>query len=560
MANFYGGSGRDYLVGGSENDWFYGRQELDIIYGNGGDDFIDLGTGGSSTEVPWWDFLSFAGIPNSLVYGGTGNDIILAEASGGLVNTTHAYGEAGNDTIYDRFRSNDIFDGGSDTDTISYSFRSEGMRIKLNIDGETAGSARAASSPAAGELDTLYRFENAEGTEHNDAIWGNDGANILRGLGGDDVLIGYNGANTFYDGAGNDDVFGGIDMDRFYAESGTNKFYGSGGHDTLDYSQLYTARGIIFNESLNRVFKVQPVTLVNSSDYIFDIETISGTSYADSFQLTATTGLQVIIGQGGADIVRYFGSTVANVALDEPSAGTTHILIGIENVVGTTGTDRIQGNASSNHLDGGGNFGILRENLIGLAGDDVIVNTGRTYADGGEGNDRITLQNGSDYALGGAGNDTIYLGLNDDITHGGTGNDLLFGQDGNDKLVGGDGVDKISGGQGLDTLYGNAGVDYFVYKLLSDSTADSNRDVIMDFQRGSDNIHLFAIDANTSTSSVNDAFVFDTNGVFTAGEIRQQDLGSSILLSFYVNSDSTVDMQILLNNVASPLLSSDFIL
>jgi serralysin len=46
--------------------------------------------------------------------------------------------------------------------------------------------------------------ENGTGGSARDVIWGNQVANVLRGMGGDDVLDGYEGADTLYGGSGND--------------------------------------------------------------------------------------------------------------------------------------------------------------------------------------------------------------------------------------------------------------------------------------------------------------------------------------------------------------------
>jgi serralysin len=46
--------------------------------------------------------------------------------------------------------------------------------------------------------------ENGTGGSARDVIWGNQVANVLRGMGGDDVLNGFEGADTLYGGSGND--------------------------------------------------------------------------------------------------------------------------------------------------------------------------------------------------------------------------------------------------------------------------------------------------------------------------------------------------------------------
>ncbi|BEV02391.1 M10 family metallopeptidase C-terminal domain-containing protein [Novosphingobium olei] len=47
-------------------------------------------------------------------------------------------------------------------------------------------------------------IENATGGSARDVIWGNEVANVLKGMGGDDVLNGFEGKDTLYGGAGAD--------------------------------------------------------------------------------------------------------------------------------------------------------------------------------------------------------------------------------------------------------------------------------------------------------------------------------------------------------------------
>jgi Ca2+-binding RTX toxin-like protein len=87
-------------------------------------------------------------------------------------------------------------------------------------------------------LDTLVNIENLDGSDFNDTLTGNAGANVLNGgalhdvlFGGDgnDILIGGSGTDFYYGGAGNDviiaggpgtfgdhdDMTGGTGADRF---------------------------------------------------------------------------------------------------------------------------------------------------------------------------------------------------------------------------------------------------------------------------------------------------------------------------------------------------------
>ncbi len=63
------------------------------------------------------------------------------------------------------------------------------------------------------------------------------------------------------------------------------------------------------------------------------------------------------------------------------------------------------------------------------------------------------------------------------------------------------------------------------------------------------------------TAGVNDAFVYDTNGILTAGEVRKTALSpTSVLLSFNTDNDATIELQILLANGSSVLAAGAILL
>ena len=150
---------------------------------------------------------------------------------------------------------------------------------------------------------------------------------------------------------------------------------------------------------------------------------------------------------------------------------------------------------------------------------------------------------------------------------GNAGNNTLTGRGGNDQLNGNNGDDVIIGNTGRDTVVGGAGSDTFVYTAYADSRAGSlNRDVINGFDRlaGADDvIDLSAMDANTTTFGVDDAFVFIGARAFTgtAGELRYQGLGgpNAVIVEADHNGDGAADFQIFVN-LTTYMTGSDFIL
>jgi len=250
---------------------------------------------------------------------------------------------------------------------------------------------------------------------------------------------------------------------------------------------------------------------------------------------------------------------------------------GNDRLFGLGGNDRLQGGAGADLLDGG-------------AGNDTL--------EGGLGNDQYFLDGPGDIIRGeqgfaqGGGIDTVWIGFDGYVTPtnieilrlqgsanlGATGNDApgtlvgnaganrLEGRGGNDQINGNAGTDILVGGEGVDTLVGGAGADTFVYLAISNSRAGvASRDVINGFTRAPgdrDRIDLSAIDANTLTAGVNEAFTFVTSG-FTgaAGQLRVQSLGgpNACIVEADVNGDRVADFQIFVN-LQTTMQVGDFIL
>ncbi|GHC66199.1 calcium-binding protein [Neogemmobacter tilapiae] len=115
--------------------------------------------------------------------------------------------------------------------------------------------------------------------------------------------------------------------------------------------------------------------------------------------------------------------------------------------------------------------------LIRLTAHSDAINAqgGRDLVQGGEGNDSLNGADGFDLLDGGSGADRLTGGTAGDLVLGGAGADRLLGQSGNDWLT---------GGRGTDTLTGGSGADRFLFR------AGDGRDVISDFQDGSDKVVL----------------------------------------------------------------------
>lgn len=264
--------------------------------------------------------------------------------------------------------------GTSVWDTVLTLFNSEGERVKINDDIDSAGGNLNSSFQFVPEVSGYYYIsagaydgnsdaydlnygsytltvtesedpnfgETITGTDSTDKLLGTDKSETINGLGDWDALFGLDGDDTLDGGWGNDLLVGGM---------GADKLIGGPHEDTISY---YTSTAGV---------------TINLSDHTAQ----GGDADGDTF---------------GEDI---------------------------EHVTGSDWDDVLTGNARAN-------------SLRGLGGDDEL-NGGRgsDYLDGGRGDDTLDGGTGRNTLKGGAGADTLRGGSSQDILEGGAGPDVLIG-------------------------------------------------------------------------------------------------------------------------------------
>jgi Ca2+-binding RTX toxin-like protein len=70
-------------------------------------------------------------------------------------------------------------------------------------------------------------------TSGDDWVYGDDGNDTIRGLGGHDTLFGDDGRDTLHGAAGNDWLYGGEDNDELHGGEGNDFLFGEDGDDEL---------------------------------------------------------------------------------------------------------------------------------------------------------------------------------------------------------------------------------------------------------------------------------------------------------------------------------------
>jgi len=458
IENATGGSGDDSIVGnyldnvltgGGGNDYLFGGEGNDTLYGGAGNDIIDGSYG------------------FDLIYGGSGNDIIY-----GSWTTDTVYGEAGDDSFVIRQTSTDTeygdnTDGGTGIDLLDLSQISNTYGAIVDL-----SSGTWQYNPLYGGPWTITGVENVNGTQLDDVITGDSGANILNGNGGNDLLVGGGGNDILSGGAGNDQLRGGDGNDVFDGGSGQDIFYGEGGNDTLKIVNGW-------NGGYGEIFV--------------------GGAGIDTFDFSGTAGLDAHVNLTDGEFWD----------INFPAFGPIS-LASVENVIGGSGADDITGSGEANALTGNGG----NDALYGLAGNDSL--------DGGAGNDILDGGAGIDVMTGGNDNDTYYVdnvgdnvvegsstgGTNDRIFSsvsyslsgrhvetltltgstninatgnnqvntlvGNSGANTLLGMGGDDVLSAGDGNDVLDGGIGADTMTGGNGNDTYYVDNIGDNVVESS--------------------------------------------------------------------------------------
>lgn len=452
----FGEAGDDRLVDATEDDRLPASGWIDDLHGGAGNDRLDAADG------------------DDVLDGGEGDDYLDGAIGESPCGTNGA----------------DLLDGGPGTDLVSYAQCYNGATGTL--DGE-------ADDGVAGERDRIVAVENLEGGYGGDHFVGDGGPNVLDGgacgassgcpgdvldgaggadelVGGGlissdpDVLDGGQGPDRLVDRFGPGDVRGGPGDDLLvapeYSGPGSERLAGGDGADQLDLSGFSHGVTITMNGLAD------DAVAGNADDVSADIETLTGTRFADTLRggdgaqrIDGGAGADAIGGGAGRDTVDYsartapIAATLGRDADDGAPAERDDLSADLEVVLGGAGGDRLAGAGGDEQLQGG-------------PGDDVL--------DGGPGADILSGGPGRDRADYGARTQSLAVDL--DGAEGDDGaagehdsvladvEDLAAGS-GDDELSGNDAGNRLDGGRGDDVLRGLAGVDTVDYSSRTAAVA-----------------------------------------------------------------------------------------
>jgi Ca2+-binding RTX toxin-like protein len=367
----------------------------------------------------------FGGSENDTLKGGLGDDTLNGGDGNDLFQTIATTATVSEDGA-------DVYIGGSNTDTIDYSGRTEAVNVSVGPAGETNGWVKGvniynATVTAADEL----TYTVSGGTPVVLAFPGTptSGEAILTFLNANlvdcaatttdrgELIITNNGTGAMAIGAleAGATLFGGAKTNNGttgLVEDADDGFTGSGGE---------------------------------KDDVRADVENINGGTAND--MLTGSPLPNLINGNGGNDnIAGGIGGTCTLAGSDTDSLN------------GGDGNDTFQMGVlpnCSDILDGGAGTDMADYQMRAAT---LLVDIDGT-ADDGATLDADNVKTTVEGVMGGFGNDTITGSTAADDLHGGAGDDVISGGTGND---------SICGGLGEDILLGGAGEDYFNEKDIAD--------------------------------------------------------------------------------------------
>ena len=346
---------------------------------------------------------------------------------------------------------------------------------------------------------------------------------------------------------------------------GTNKLTNTGtimlriltgdGNDTVTNSGKVLGNGVAVGNGNNIIVNSGLIVGLVESGTGADTLTNSGTikdaillgDGNDIMKNTGTAERSILLGKGDDS---FTGGNRAEVVFDEEGNDTYKFGGGddfFEAASSGPGIDIVDGGTGIDTYDAsGGTAATINLDSVDHAVPEFgfgLLN--KASSNGGTGADSIK---GFENATGGNAGDTIYGSAVANLIEGGGGSDALAGFGGNDIIFGDTGSDNIVGGAGADRLTGGTDADLFLYVALGDSgVTKAKRDVITDFQAGTDDIWLNPIDANTTNGPGNDAFDFKgTNVMFNgvAGELRAYWTANGQIIEGDVNGDKKADFSI----------------
>ena len=382
LVEINGAAGDDLLVGSAFDDTLRGDAGDDTLFGGAGNDVL-VGGGG-----------------NNVLFGGAGDDRLYVDTQ-----TASLDGGAGNDTVYARYS------GGVTLD----------LSASIELFNGSVGSDTVTAVNASSAVELI-------GGDGNDSLTGGAYADSLRGDNGNDWLGGGDGNDTLTGGGGNDTLDGGTGDDRLVGGTGDDVY-------------IVVSAGDVVVEAVNQGFdevrtSLAAYTLGANVEALIHTGSgpFSGTGNALDNRLSGADGDDSLSGGSGNDTL------IGGAGADTLEGGTGIDTASYTTAAGPVAVDLAAGAGTVGDAAGDVLLGI--ENLIGSSHADTLYGgDGANLLDGGDGDDNLSGGTGNDTLIGGAGNDTaVFAGSARDYRATKTGTNWT--------------IQALTGAEGTDTLQG----------------------------------------------------------------------------------------------------------
>lgn len=428
-----GNAGMDTISGGEGADTLRGDGDTDFLYGDAGDDTLDGGSGidelhgGSGTNT------MMGGTEGDYYYVDSATDLILAELAGAEIDSIIT--------------------------TVSFF-------MPVNVEVMYLGGT--------GNINATGR------ADQNETLYGNNGNNVLNGLGGADFMEGSLGNDTYYVDDLGDLVaeFSGLSdgNDLIYASlSWTNA--ANVESLTLTGNLSISATGLdgqndrlTGNSAANSLFGLSGNDILDGG---LGVDTMDGGDDSDVYYANVINDIisetNAVLATGGSDTV-YFTGTAGTFTL---SANVERLVLSgtaATNGTGNALANTIVGNSAANTLDGG--IDALADALYGNGGNDTfIINTA--------GDNIIELAGGGNADRAKA-SVSFTLGVGDNIEFlettnaAGIGAINLTGNEVQQSITGNAGANVLNGGIDAvaDVLTGGLGNDTYIINTANDNIVE----------------------------------------------------------------------------------------
>lgn len=466
FADIYGGTGADVLIDGAASSSLSGDSGDDELFGGAGDDRL---------------------------FGGDGADLLQP----GIGQEAYFFSGAWHPGI----------NGGTGVDTVSYSDRTNAVRVSLVDDDAVSQST---NDGEAGEGDFVADdVENVITGSGSDTLAGNSNANQIDTGAGADSIIGALGADTLLGGTEDDTINARdgqpdiVDCDdgndtadvdsidsQFDCEdvvagtltyiSGSKLYFVDGAGQSADVEFSSVGESIVVYDPSNPIHggancvpiesnlvscQAAGITSIDVDLGDLDDEMKNSThstsvTYAgagNDFLTGGATG-DAFHGGDGTDTISYsdrIADVVVNINPNAFSGDGSEIDIihtDIENAIGGAGDDKFYGSSAKNTFVGGAGSdtfnGGAQSDTVSYAdrAEDLNVTVDGAADDGGAG-EADNVKTDVESVVGGSGDDLLTgHSTNPDTLSGAGGDDVLNGLGGGDMLVGGLGTDELHGG------------------------------------------------------------------------------------------------------------------